>query len=93
MAAKSGADAKPELNIPNDYDPTGALERLETATPEKAKAVFRVWVVVYAIVGAQMGWVLRPFIGAPGLEFSFLRDRESNFFLDFFETIGRLFGA
>lgn len=93
MAVKTQTEAEPELSITNDYDPTGALERLETATPEKAKAVFRVWVFVYAIVGAQMGWVLRPFIGAPGLEFTFLRDRESNFFLDFFETIGRLFGA
>lgn len=93
MATKSEAGAEPGPGPANDYDPVGALERLETATPEKAKAVFRVWVFVYAIVGAQMGWVLRPFIGAPGLEFSFLRDRESNFFLDFFETIGRLFGA
>lgn len=74
-------------------DPSGALDRLDTAMPDKARTVFRVWVVVYAIVGAQMGWVLRPFIGAPGMEFTFFRDRESNFFLDFFETLGRLFGG
>lgn len=74
-------------------DPSGALQRMDTAMPDKARTVFRVWVVVYAIVGAQMGWVLRPFIGAPGLEFTFFRDRESNFFLDLFETIGKLFGG
>lgn len=74
-------------------DPTSALERLDTAMPDKARTVFRVWVVVYAIVGAQMGWVLRPFIGAPGMKFTLFRDRESNFFLDFFETLARLFGG
>ena len=75
------------------HDPLGALERMDTAMPDKARTVFRVWVVVYAVVGAQMGWVLRPFIGAPGMEFTLFRDRESNFFLDFFETLGRLFGG
>ncbi len=73
--------------------PGGALDRLETSMPDKARTVFRVWVVVYAIVGAQMGWVLRPFIGAPGLEFTLFRDRESNFFLDLLETLSRLFGG
>lgn len=72
---------------------SGALDRMDTAMPDKARTVFRVWVVVYAVVGAQMGWVLRPFIGAPGMEFTFFRDRESNFFLDFFENIGRMFGG
>lgn len=74
-------------------DPAGALDKLDTAMPDKARTVFRVWVVVYAIVGAQMGWVLRPFIGAPGMEFTLFRNRESNFFLDFFETIGRMIGG
>ena len=31
-----------------------------------AGTTFRVWLVIYGLVGAQMGWVLRPFIGAPG---------------------------
>jgi hypothetical protein len=29
------------------------------------KALVRFWVVLYAFVGVQMGWVLRPFIGDP----------------------------
>ncbi|MFI4861548.1 MAG: hypothetical protein ACIAXF_12815 [Phycisphaerales bacterium JB063] len=70
-----------------------ALDRYTPVTPGKAKAVFRVWVVVYAVVGAQMGWVLRPFIGAPNVEFTWLRGKDSNFFLDFIETLGRLLGG
>jgi len=42
--------------------------------------VFACWVVVFGLVGAQMGWVLRPFIGSPELEFQWFRPRESNFF-------------
>lgn len=44
------------------------------------RAVFRVWVVAFALVGAQMSWVLRPFIGSPQLEFTWFRARESSFF-------------
>jgi hypothetical protein len=36
--------------------------------------------IVFALVGAQMGWVLRPFIGAPHLKFTWFRERKSNFF-------------
>lgn len=31
------------------------------------------WYVLYAFVGVQMAWVLRPFIGTPGMETTFLR--------------------
>jgi len=44
------------------------------------KKVFACWVMVFGLVGAQMGWVLRPFIGSPELPFQFFRARESNFF-------------
>ena len=44
------------------------------------KKVFACWVLVFGLVGAQMGWVLRPFIGSPNQPFQFFRPRESNFF-------------
>lgn len=44
------------------------------------KKVFACWILVFGLVGAQMGWVLRPFIGSPDLPFQFFRPRESNFF-------------
>lgn len=58
-----------------------------------ARATFQVWVVIYALVGAQMAWILRPFIGAPGLPFQWFRDREANFFVDVVRTIGQLLGV
>ncbi|TWT74505.1 hypothetical protein Pla123a_33280 [Posidoniimonas polymericola] len=44
------------------------------------RLVFRCWIVLFSLVGAQMGWVLRPFIGSPDLPFTFFRERQSNFF-------------
>lgn len=32
------------------------------------------WLAFYAFVGIQMGWLLRPFIGSPGMRVTFLRD-------------------
>ncbi|MCA8969863.1 MAG: hypothetical protein KDC95_08775 [Planctomycetes bacterium] len=44
------------------------------------KRIYGTWMLLFAIVGAQMAWILRPFIGSPDLEFTILRARESNFF-------------
>jgi hypothetical protein len=58
-----------------------ALEMAEGETLGRhTRLVFGCWVVVFAVVGAQMGWVLRPFIGSPDRPFEWFRARESNFF-------------
>ena len=36
--------------------------------------LLRAWLVLYAFVGIQLGWVLRPFIGQPGSAVSFFRE-------------------
>jgi hypothetical protein len=45
-------------------------------------ALFLAWIVLFAIVGCQMSWILRPFVGTPGLEVAFLREEalKDNFF-------------
>jgi hypothetical protein len=58
----------------------------------KARTTFQIWVVIYALVGAQMGWILRPFIGSPDLPFELFRAREANVFVDLVHTIGALLG-
>ena len=55
------------------------------------KLVFRCWVIVFGLVGAQMGWVLRPFVGNPNQPFQWFRERESNFFQAVWETAVTLF--
>lgn len=58
-----------------------------------ASAIFRVWVIVFSIVGAQMSWVLRPFVGSPDKPFTWFRDREGNFFQTVFDLIFQVFSG
>ncbi|MHC4229104.1 MAG: hypothetical protein ACYSW0_16885 [Planctomycetota bacterium] len=37
------------------------------------RTLLRAWLVIYAFVGIQMGWILRPFIGSPYLPPQFFR--------------------
>ncbi len=38
------------------------------------QTLLRLWLVVFAFVGVQMGWMLRPFVGDPARPTGFLRD-------------------
>jgi len=38
------------------------------------RLLLRTWLVLYVFVGVQMGWLLRPFVGDPGLPTQFFRD-------------------
>jgi hypothetical protein len=71
---------------PGALDPVGG----KVLRPD-VQSVFRWWMVLFALVGSQMGWVLRPFIGQPGMPFTFFRTRESNFFAAVWENLLALF--
>ena len=45
---------------------------------QKHKVLLWAWIGVYALVGIQMGWILRPFIGSPDTATEFLRVQEWN---------------
>lgn len=60
---------------------------------EAANTIFYVWIIIYALVGMQMGWLLRPFIGSPGAKFEWFRDRSGNFFQGLFDNIQRMLGS
>lgn len=49
--------------------------------------ILRFWLGLYAFVGTQLGWTLRPFFGSPGRAFELFRNRESNFYLSIWESI------
>lgn len=54
------------------------------------KTVFRCWIIVFGVVGAQMSWILRPFIGNPDQPFTWFRPRDSNFFESIVQVIRQL---
>jgi len=81
-----------------DSTPTGAgtppaLPVSVIPVTQSVKVVFRIWLIVFALVGAQMGWVLRPFIGDPNQPFTWLRPRQSNFFEAVGKNSARLMGV
>lgn len=76
------------ITDPNNPDFTGAppvepgaLDHVDShVLGPHVKTIFRIWIIVFGLVGAQMAWILRPFIGQPDRPFSWFRPRESNFF-------------
>jgi hypothetical protein len=44
------------------------------ARDPRHRAMLRAWLGVYAFVGVQMAWVLRPFVGRPDRPVTFFRD-------------------
>jgi hypothetical protein len=79
---------------PTAEDPAlepGALDTVDDIViGPNAKKVFYCWIVVFGLVGAQMGWILRPFIGNPDQEFELFRQRGSNFFEAIINALGDL---
>ncbi len=51
------------------------------------RLLLRGWLVIYAFVGTQLAWTLRPFFGAPELPFELFRKLEGNFYVNIFQTL------
>lgn len=107
LAMLSSLEAAQSPPVPTQPEPARTAEVQNSAVPAvvpkplpqsisrdrtAASRTFLVWVVIYALVGAQMGWILRPFIGRPDLSFQLFRGREANFFIDVLRTLGQLLG-
>ena len=91
-----------ELTAQADYElpdtkkeQTNNLSALDRFGPnnKKAQNVIRIWSFVFALVGAQMSWVLRPFVGNPACHFELFRAKESNFFMAVLKSLETLFGG
>ena len=48
--------------------------------PRKALSIMRVWAVLFAFVGVQLAWNLRPFLGDRSQPFQFLGKYQGNFY-------------
>ena len=65
----------------------------ESSPPARGRLIFRVWTIIYGLVGMQMGWLLRPFIGQPDTPFALFRARSGNFFVGLLDHLSRLLGS
>lgn len=72
-----------------------AYEPLEAEAPVHCR-LRRAWLVLYAFVGVQMAWDLRPFVGSPDMPVAFFRDTIGNAYVEIpkvlWEAIRALFG-
>lgn len=54
--------------------------------------VLWLWMIVYAFVGSQLAWTIRPFVGAPSIEFELFRQLGGNFYTNIFASLGEVLG-
>lgn len=71
------------------------MDIVAAASKEGAGArrnVVRLWIILYAFVGSQMAWTLRPFVGAPSMKFELFRQLGGNFYTNVLASLGEMFG-
>jgi hypothetical protein len=82
---------------PNDFLPIDQLA-VQSQLPapitnqRTRKRLLQFWLILYALVGSQLGWTLRPFFGAPGESFQLFRTIEGNFYSQVFRSLFTLLG-
>ncbi len=64
----------------------------ETEGTSARKRILFLWMFVYAFVGSQMAWTLRPFMGAPNYPFELFRRLGGNFYTNVIYSIGEILG-
>ena len=58
--------------------------------PKTGVQVFRVWILILALVGAQLSWSLRPFVGNKNMPFQVFREKGGNFYVDVAQSVGNM---
>lgn len=53
----------------------------------------RMWILLYAFVGSQLGWTLRPFFGNPDQPFVAFQEVRGNFYSNITKSLGHMLGA
>lgn len=94
VAAHSQPPVEPPPYAPSAYPPPppSPLQPMGPKTIDpRVRTIFRIWVIVFGLVGAQMSWILRPFVGNPQQPFTFFRERDSHFFEAVVLAIRKLF--
>ena len=91
-----GSPPEPIVADPDSDSNEEPARVLALKTPLKScpsiGAVFWIWLSVFALVGTQMAWVLRPFVGSPFLPFTWFRPREASFFEAVLKSLRHLMG-
>jgi hypothetical protein len=79
-----------ELPEPNDAEHRPTISSFASGRSVNLTLLY-LWLLLYAFVGTQLGWTLRPFFGDPDKAFVLFRAIDGNFYLGVIEALVRLF--
>jgi hypothetical protein len=74
------------------YDGMQLLSQQDEVGKATRVTILRFWLLLYAFVGVQLGWFLRPFFGSPDTKFELFRKVYGNFYLDIVQAISQIIG-
>ena len=74
------------------YEAMHSLSEEEIVGKETREKILQLWMLLYGLVGCQLGWTLRPFFGNPGMPFQLFRKMGGNFYLDIVKALSDLLG-
>lgn len=74
------------------YEGMQLLSQQDEVGKKTRTTILRSWLLLYAFVGMQLGWFLRPFFGAPGSNFELFRAVKGNFYLDIVAAVSEILG-
>jgi hypothetical protein len=80
------------LGIKFFYEAMQMFSESELVGKETRDKILQLWLILYGLVGCQLGWTLRPFFGYPGMPFELFREKGGNFYLDILRAMGEIFG-
>lgn len=74
------------------YKGANLVLKQDTEGSETRQKILKFWLFLYAFVGMQLGWTLRPFFGTPDSPFALFREREGNFYVSIIQSLVYLLG-
>lgn len=80
------------IGVSSLYQAMNLVLEQEDESSKTRKKILQSWLFLYAFVGSQLGWTLRPFFGTPDSPFQLFREREGNFYLSVIQAISYLLG-
>ncbi|MBD2410929.1 actin-binding WH2 domain-containing protein [Nostoc calcicola FACHB-389] len=80
------------IGISSLYQATSLVLEQDNEGSNTRQKILQFWLFLYAFVGSQLGWTLRPFFGTPDSVFQLFREREGNFYLSVIQAISYLLG-
>ncbi len=70
----------------------GVLQRADPSLTKNRRLMIA-WMALFGLTGAQMGWMMRPFIGRSGEDFVFARQIRGSIFQDIGRTLLEMVGG